>query len=120
MIEELISRVFFTRNAAHLAHWQATGPGSFAKHMALGEFYDDVIEALDDFVEAYQGAFGLVGNASPLSAEAGDIVALLSDDARWIKANYASLTNDITALGNLLDTISDKYLKAIYKLKNLQ
>lgn len=30
------------------------------------------------------------------------------------------LTNDITALGNLLDAVFDKYLKAIYKLKNLQ
>ena len=35
MIEELVSRTFAIRNAAHLAHWRAKGTGSFAKHMAL-------------------------------------------------------------------------------------
>lgn len=120
MIEELISRVFYTRNAAHLAHFQATGPGSYARHMALGDFYDGVIDALDTFVESYQGAFGLVGDAKPIAADYGDIVALLSDDVRWIKANYGELARDITALGNLLDAVSDTYLRTLYKLKNLE
>lgn len=119
MIEELIARVFHTRNAAHMAHWQATGAGSYARHVALGDFYDSVIGALDDFVEAHMGAFGLVGTPKPVAMEYGDIVALMSDDVRWIKANYSLLTSDITALGNLLDSVSDSYLKALYKLKNL-
>lgn len=119
MIEELIARVFHTRNAAHMAHWQATGPGSYARHVALGDFYDGVIGALDEFVEAYMGAFGIVGTPKPVATEYGDIVSLLSDDVRWIKASYAGLTRDITALGNLLDGVSDNYLKALYKLKNL-
>ena len=60
MIEELISRVFYARNLAHFEHWRAKGEGSYAKHIALGEFYDGVIDTIDPLVEAYQGAFDLI------------------------------------------------------------
>jgi len=53
MIEQLISRVFYARNLAHFAHWRAKGDGSYAKHVALGEFYDGVIDTIDPLVEAY-------------------------------------------------------------------
>lgn len=52
MIEQLVSRVFSTRNAAHLRHWSTQ---SYAEHVALGDFYDGVIDALDALVEARQG-----------------------------------------------------------------
>jgi hypothetical protein len=68
MIEQLISRVFYARNLAHFAHWRAKGDGSFAKHMALGEFYDGVIDTIDPLVEAYQGAYELIG-AIPVPGE---------------------------------------------------
>ena len=51
MIEELISKVFCTRNCAHLAHWASD---SYAEHEALGSFYGDIIDILDNFVEVYR------------------------------------------------------------------
>lgn len=57
MIDELISRVFASRNATHIEHWRTK---SYAAHIALGEFYDGVIDNIDGIVEAYQGAFDLV------------------------------------------------------------
>ena len=47
MIEDLVSRAFAIRNAAHLAHWATK---SFSEHMALGSFYDEVIEKIDGIV----------------------------------------------------------------------
>lgn len=43
MIEQLVSKVFAARNAAHLAHWST---GSYAQHVVLGDFYDGVIYKL--------------------------------------------------------------------------
>lgn len=60
MIEELIARVFGTRNAAHLAHWKEA---SGYRHETLAAFYGDVLDALDKLVEAYQGAFDLVAES---------------------------------------------------------
>jgi len=39
MIEELIARVFGTRNAAHLAHWKEA---SGYRHETLAAFYEGV------------------------------------------------------------------------------
>lgn len=121
MIEELISRVFFTRNVAHFQHWRATGAGSYAKHKALGKFYEGVIDALDPLVEAYQGAYDLVGAIpAPKASGSGDILKMLEDDAKWIETNHESICKGNRAVANLIDGLSEVYLSAIYKLRNLK
>lgn len=121
MIEELISRVFFTRNVAHFAHWRATGAGSYAKHKALGKFYEDVIDALDSVVEAYQGAFELIKSIpAPHSNGSSEILKMLEDDAAWIEENHESICKGNRAVANLIDSLSGVYLSAIYKLRNLR
>ena len=120
MIEELIARVFYTRNVAHFEHWRAKGEGSFAKHMALGEFYDGVIDALDPLVEAYQGAFELIGGIPAPEAHKGDILKLLESNAAWIEENHEEICKGNRAVANLIDTLTSVYLSAIYKLRNLR
>ena len=120
MIEQLIARVFYARNLAHWNHWRATGAGSYAKHKALGKFYDDVIGALDDLVEAYQGAFELVGSIPAETSKKTEILAALEDDAAWIEKNHEGICQGNRAVANLIDTLTGTYLSAIYKLKNLK
>ena len=120
MIEQLISRVFYARNVAHFAHWRATGTGSYAKHKALGKFYDDVIKAIDSLVEAYQGAFDLVGSIPAPDAETSDPLKLLEGDAAWIEENHEDVCRGNRAVANLLDGVGDVYLRTIYKLRNLK
>jgi len=120
MIEQLISRVFYARNLAHFAHWRAKGDGSYAKHKALGKFYDGVIDAIDPLVEAYQGAFDLIG-AIPVPEEMEkDILKCLESDAEWIEKNHEKICKGNRAVGNLVDTVTSVYLSAIYKLRNLR
>jgi hypothetical protein len=59
MIEELVAKVFRTRNQAHLSHWKTK---SYAEHQALGSFYDDIIDTTDKLVEACQGSKGIIGH----------------------------------------------------------
>jgi DNA-binding ferritin-like protein len=120
MIEELIGRVFTARNVAHLAHWKATGVGSFAKHMALGDFYDGIIDKLDSLVEAYQGYFGLVGEPKATPPKSADIIALITIDAAWITKNRSDICKSVPALENIVDDLVGLYLTTLYKLKNLQ
>jgi len=114
MIEELIAKVFSTRNTAHLAHWST---GSYAQHKALGDFYDDVIEAVDTLVEAYQaykkvGAVDVAGSSYP-------ILKQLEDDCKWMSENREEITCNMPALDNLLQGLEAVYLSTIYKLKRL-
>jgi len=120
MIEQLISRVFYARNVAHFEHWRATGAGSYAKHKALRHFYDDVIDAIDDLVEAYQGAFELIGDIPVPATMKGDVLALLEGDADWIEKNHEGICRGNRAVANLVDGVTGVYLSAIYKLRNLK
>jgi DNA-binding ferritin-like protein len=120
VIEQLISRVFYARNVAHFEHWRSTGQGSYARHQALGDFYEDIVEALDDLVEAYQGAFGLIGGIPAPETPKGDVLDLLEDHAAWIEENHEKVCKKNRAVANLIDTLTAIYLSTIYKLKNLE
>lgn len=118
MINELIQRVFVTRNAAHLAHWRTK---SYAQHKALGSFYDAIIDSIDKLVEAHMGAAGSVVDAIeiPQTKPVKDILAHLSDEANWINEHREHIASEIPALENIVDEITAVYLSTIYKLKQL-
>ena len=118
MIEELIIRVFSTRNASHLAHWAES---SGYRHETLGEFYTDVIPALDAVIEARQGSFDLVEvEQIPKQPKVKDILKLIEDDFIFISDNRNKITGGLIAIDNLLQELESVYLKAIYKLRNLK
>jgi hypothetical protein len=117
MIEQLISRVFYARNLAHFAHWRTK---SYAQHQALGGFYDGVIDAIDPLVEAYQGAYDLIGAIPAPGEMEKDALKCLESDAEWIEKNHEKICKGNRAVGNLVDGVTEVYLSAIYKLRNLK
>lgn len=117
MIEELISRIFKTRNQAHLSHWKTK---SYAEHQALGEFYDSLIDTIDKLVEAHQGSKGIIGHVDlSCKDESVDIIKNLTDDANWISKNRPKIASNVPALENIVDELVGLYLTTLYKLKNL-
>lgn len=120
MIEQLIGRVFYARNLSHYQHWLAQGTGSYARHQALGEFYDEVIDNIDTLVEAYQGAFNLIGRIPVPETTSDDILEVLQDDANWIEENHEKICKGNRAVANLIDSLTGTYLSTIYKLRNLK
>lgn len=114
MIEKLIERMFAARNAAHIQHWKTN---SYSQHKALGHYYEDVVEGLDTFVEAYQGAFGLVGN---VEGEVADIVKAINDDLIFLAENRQKLAKGVKALENILDDLTAMHMQTLYKLENLR
>lgn len=118
MIEQLIARVFYARNLAHWNHWRTD---SYSEHKALGKFYDGVIDALDGLVEAYQGAFELVGNIpAPASSKSTDILKTLEDDSKWVEGHHEDICKGNRAVANKIDELTAVYLTTIYKLRNLK
>ena len=117
MIEDLIARVFATRNAAHLEHWRTK---SFAQHEALGDLYDGLISGLDSLVEAYQGVFDPVSvGALDKQPKVPNIITHLEEDLVWINKNRKSICNGLPALENILQDLEGVYLKSLYKMKHL-
>lgn len=117
MTEDLVARVFRTRNQAHLAHWKTK---SYAEHQALGSFYDGLIDTIDKLVEACQGSKGIIGHVDlSCKDESVDIIKNLTDDANWISKNRSKIAHGVPALENIVDELVGLYLSTLYKLKNL-
>ena len=117
MIEELIAKVFATRNASHLEHWRTD---SFATHMALSDFYEEIIETIDELIECYQGNFGKIKEVPDIAQEHnGDVIKLLSTDVAWIAKNRSKIARNVSTLENIIDTLTGQYLRTLYKLENL-
>ena len=116
MVEELVARVLCTRNCAQLTHWSTR---SYAEHMALGDFYIQVVEVIDNFVECYQGNFGAIKRVK-LTGSSESILDCLEADSIWIAKNCDAITGDVEPLENILQELTALYLRTIYKLKFLK
>lgn len=118
MIARLIAILFLSREVAHREHLNTK---SFAQHMALGSFYDEIIENADAIAEAYQGRHGLIGKIPMLTEEAtGDIADILEKHLTSLeKIRYTAVEKSDTAIQNLIDTAVETYLSTLYKLRNL-
>lgn len=116
LVDQLIKRSFALRDQAHIAHWRATGEGSYARHQALGEFYDGLLSKLDEYVETHQGAFGLVSGDTAKD----DTLESIRREMLWLTEHRGDIAHDVPALENLLDELAGFYLRALYKLENLR
>ena len=115
-MEQIIGLLFFARNVAHIEHLKTK---SYAKHKALGHFYDDVIDLADKLAEAYQGDKGLMGEI-PLYAKLPDyaIDVFLEKQLKTIYELRKDAT-DRSAIQNIIDEVVELYLSTLYKLRNL-
>jgi hypothetical protein len=115
---DFVGILFLARDVAHSVHLNTR---SFAKHMALNQFYDNIIELADKFTEAYQGRHGLIGAVTLMSAKKTvNIIEFLEDSMKEIEeCRYEVCEKTDTPLQNIIDEIVGQYLSTLYKLKFL-
>lgn len=110
-MDELIDTVFGSADDAHRAHLATE---SHAQHLALGEFYFEVRNALDAFAEA---AMGL---DVPAPEAPADIVGKLESDLIELCNTRESVCGDSPILLNKFDELTGIYTRALFKLKRLK
>lgn len=117
MIEELIGRTFALRDYIHLRHWAERNGEA---HRALGYFYDAIIDALDPFIEQYQGLFGLIGEINPVAMRSNSASDEIRDHRQWILDNIQEITKGDPQLVNELQGICSIHAKTLYTLDFLE
>jgi hypothetical protein len=115
---DFIGTLFLARDVAHSVHLNTR---SYAKHVALKEFYEGILDLADSFAEAYQGRHELIGPVSLMSAKkTGNITEFLKDSLTDIEdARYEVCDKSDTPLQNIIDEIVGQYLSTLYKLRFL-
>lgn len=116
--DKFIGMLFLARDVTHSVHLNTR---SFAKHQALGGFYDGIIDLADKFAEMYQGKYGLIGPIALMSAKkTSNIIEFLEDQAAEIESiRYDVVDRECTPLQNVIDEIVGLYYTTLYKLKFL-
>jgi len=115
---DFIGTLFLARDVTHSVHLNTR---SYAKHVALNEFYDSIVDLADKFAEAYQGRHGLIGPITLMSSKkTTDVIEFLKDSLADIEEmRYKVCEKDDTPLQNIIDEIVGQYLSTLYKLKFL-
>lgn len=114
---DIVSKLFHARTQIHIYHFQTP---SYAQHKALDDFYSDIVDKIDEFVEVIQGKLGkkLTGYKSFTFVEDNNPVKFLTtlkgdvEDYRLTVLNKKEFNN----LDNQMQVIIDLIEQTLYKL----
>jgi DNA-binding ferritin-like protein len=115
---DFVGILFLARDVTHSVHLNTR---SYSKHKALQKFYENIIELADNFAEAYQGRYGLMGPVTLQSAKkTTNVIDFLQGQLNEIETDrYKVCDKEETALQNLIDEVVALYLSTLYKLRFL-
>jgi DNA-binding ferritin-like protein len=115
---DFVGILFLARDVTHSVHLNTR---SYSKHKALQKFYEGIIDAADDFAEAYQGRHGLIGSISLMSAKkTSNVIEFLEGQLAEIESvRYDVCDKADTSMQQLIDNIIQLYLSTLYKLRFL-
>jgi len=112
---ELVARCFAARTAAHFAHLKCR---KYACHIALGEFYDALVDVVDAFAECYQGVFGVIPSYPDVGVPSGELTPI-KELREWLVDHRSAASRGQRELENLIDEITAVCDRTIYKIVNL-
>lgn len=112
-----VSVLFHSATVTHFMHLQTK---SFAQHMALGEYYDAIVELADKWAEAFQGCYDIITNY-PKDFHHGstDPVKYLTQIKEFVDNIRKDLPSE-SQLQNIVDEIADQIDSTLYKLRFLK
>jgi hypothetical protein len=116
-VSQYISTLFASRTQAHIFHLQTA---SYAQHIALGAYYDGIVDATDALVELIQGRYDIVrGYTSPATfKEDGSTVAYFEALLKYVDLNRKNLPQD-SNIQNQVEVVIDLVNSTLYKLRFL-
>lgn len=119
---EFIAVLLHGVTATHMLHLLCRGPGSFAKHMALGELYDGLEDLADKLAEAYFGCASLIedypGTKFPSFSVQSDALAYVTQLYEYVEEKRQKM-GDESHIQNIVDEICSLISTAKYKIKEL-
>lgn len=112
--DQFFGYLFMCRDTAHLAHLKTT---SYAQHVALGDYYDGLLDLIDSLVECYQGLNGIQNIIVP-TAKHEDPISHIKASYKYIDQNRSIFKESF--LQNIIDEIQQLNAQTLYKLTNLK
>jgi hypothetical protein len=115
IIVEICSKLFQSRDIIHLAHLKAT---SYAQHIALNEYYDGILDFVDNLVETAQGCEQKLLDISIPASKAEEPLSYLLKLKEYICSSRDKLEYEFQK--NIIDEVTALIASTCYKLKFLK
>ena len=113
---QFVAVLLHSATATHFLHLQSR---NYAEHVALGEYYNAIVELADKYAEAYQGCYNIISGYPADFALAKDAVQYLRKIKAFVDAIREDLPKD-TALQNIVDEVVGQLASTLYKLRFLR
>jgi len=121
-LKEMVSKLFHSETQVHMFHLQTKSQSSFAEHMALGGYYDEIGDKLDSLIESYQGKYDIVKGYKSFPFDdyksCDQLITYFKELADMISKNRKSIKESY--IQNQIDGIEELIYSTLYKLRNLK
>ena len=103
-VAKFLSTLFNSRDQAHIFHLQTS---SYAAHKALNDYYDAIVDLVDNYAETCQGRYGIIRGYTPQKQyfEGEEILKYFAGLSTYIDSVRKRLPQD-GDLNNIVDEIS--------------
>jgi len=104
-----------SRTQAHIFHLQTK---SYAQHKALQEYYEEIVDLIDNYAECYQGKYGVIGGydmSASIIEDPARVVQYFNGLHVFLNGISEHLPDD-SYLRNVEDEISTLVVKINYLL----
>jgi len=117
-VMEFVLCLLHSVTGAHILHLTSL---SYSQHKALETYYTEIGDRVDEFVEAFQGKYGLLTKFTSGFEPPADPLTYLTylKDEVFALRNSEKFPKD-TELQNLVDEIAQLIASTIYKLRFLK
>lgn len=118
-LTELVMDLLHSGIITHIMHWQTE---SYAAHVALGEYYDEIPDLVDAVIEAYQGKNNIILRNFPTEMEPYEDMEPLAymEYLNQELTEGRALFGEDAEIQNLVDAIADLIDTTIYKLRRFK
>ena len=111
---KFFSKIFEARQMAHIYHLQVKGDmGSHAAHLALGAYYEGILEFIDELIETYHGQYELVESfdmINTIDTKSKPPIQYFEELVMFIKSTRNTyLSAEDTHLQNVIDEVYRLY-----------
>lgn len=117
-LESLISYLLHSVNQTHVFHLQTK---SYAEHIALGSYYDEVTDLIDALVESYQGKYDIIKEYDNFKLESYTGKPQLESYFKALSSNVEKTHSKVKEpyIQSQLEVIDELLNSTLYKIRFL-
>jgi len=117
-IGTFIGELFSFNSSLKLFHWEVTGTGSYAQHMALDQALDSVLDVIDRITETSIAMVGDLNITIPETKTPKDIVKHVSDFYTYVEKHRDLFPEDFSQ--SIIDDYQEALQQLLYRLIRLK